>query len=364
MRLNKARYCLGAISAKSAWRIAYYRGKFSAALVQTGQRNGAMISVGLSEAQIRPYIDQITDHFGACRLSIACINSPKNVTLSGDADQIDTLEDNLKNENIFAHKIAVGVAYHSYHMQGIAQDYGLSIQNLEKGSFIANAVMISSVTGQRVEGTELCSSEYWVKNMLSPVKFSSAVGQLCGGVAKRLRKKLDRSHRDHSQVNILLEIGPHSALQGPIRDILAEIPGGANINYTSVLIRRQSSLRSVLDCCGQLHCLGYSIDLNEVNRLKDDLSKRPRPLEGLPEYSFDHSQKHWDESRVSRRYRLHHQNKLDLLGRPDPDWNPLEAKWRNVIRISEMSWVTDHMVSYRPFDKPELEVDMPRSTEK
>ena len=37
--------------------------------------------------------------------------------------------------------------------------------------------------------------------------------------------------------------------------------------------------------------------------------------------------------------------KLDLLGRPVADWNPSEAKWRNFIRVTEMPWVEDHVVS-------------------
>ena len=304
-----------------------------------------MISVGLSEAHVQPYLDQITDESGACRLAIACINSHKNVTLSGDADQIDMLAHKLASEDIFARKLIVEVAYHSYHMQAIAQDYGLSIRNLEKGSFLSDVIMISSVTGQRVDGNELCTSEYWVKNMVSPVQFSSAIRQLCIGTAKNNRKKLDGSHKNHPQVNVLLEIGPHAALQGPIRDTLAEIPGAAKFNYIPVLIRRRSSLQCLLDFCGQLHCLGYFFDLSKVNRFNTQLSNNPKPLHNLPEYPFDHSHKYWDESRISRRYRLHDQKKLDLLGRPVPDWNPLEAKWRNVIRTSEMSWVADHMVS-------------------
>lgn len=305
-----------------------------------------MISVGLSEFQVQPYVDQLAKKFSNSVLSIACINSHRNVTLSGDADQVNALELKLKSGGIFARKLVVGVAYHSSHMQVIARDYGLSIQKLEKGNPAPNAVMmVSSVTGQRVTGDDLSAPDYWVDNMVSPVRFSAAVGQLCARYTQGTRKKLDCSHRDLPLVNVLFEIGPHSALQGPIRDILSEVPGGASISYTSVLIRRQPALHSILSSLGQLFCLGYPVDLGKVNRLSKVTIKRPRLLHDLPEYPFDHSRRYWEESRVSKRLRLHHQTRLDLLGKPAPDWNPLEAKWRNFIKVSEMPWVEDHVVS-------------------
>lgn len=341
--LTATSYYLGAISAKSAWKIAYNRGAFTALLTECGLQNGAMMSVGLSEIQIRPYIDQLANLSNGRSLFVACINSHKNVTLSGDSDLIDLLKDKLKSEGIFAHKLVVGVAYHSPHMHAIARNYGLSIQDLEKGIPPANAVtMVSSITGQRVTADQLSSFQYWVDNMVSPVKFSAAVEQACAQYTRQIRKKLDCSHRDHLQVNFLLEIGPHSALKGPIRDILTQSSGGESISYASVLIRSQQSLHSMLNSLGQLHCLGYTINMDKVNLLTQ---KCPRLLHDLPEYPFDHSRRHWEESRISKNLRLHPQNKLDLLGKPVPDWNPLEARWRNFIRVSEMPWVEDHMVS-------------------
>lgn len=310
-----------------------------------------MMSVGLSEVEIQPYIDPLANQSGAPRLSVACINGPKNITLSGDAEEVDALEFKLKSEGIFARKLVVGIAYHSSHMRTIAHDYRLSIQKLEKGIAAPNApTMVSSVTGQRVTADQLCLPQYWVDNMVSPVQFSAAIEQLCAQYTRPIRKKLDCSHRQNLQVRILLEIGPHSALQGPIRDILAEIPGGADIGYASVLIRHQPSLISMFNSLGQLHCIGYSINMGKINRLSGESQKRPRLLHNLPEYPFDHSRKFWEEGRISRQLRLNDQTKLDLLGKPVPDWNPLEAKWRNFIRVSEMPWVEDHMVSSLAFN--------------
>ena len=304
-----------------------------------------MISVGLSEAEVQPYVDQLVNESSNDGISIACINSHKNVTLSGDANQINAIELKLKSEGIFVRKLVVDVAYHSPHMQAIARDYGLSVQNLEEGNPARSAVMmVSSVTGQRVTEGDLRTPDYWIDNMVSPVRFSAALGQLCARYTQAIRKKLDCSHRNRPNVNVLLEIGPHSALQGPIRDILTEVPGGESISYASVLVRHQPSLRSLLSSLGQLFCLGYPIDLDKVNRLSKETKRRPQLLHDLPEYPFDHSRRYWEESRVSKRLRLHHQARSDLLGKPVPEWNPFKAKWRNFIRVSEMPWVEEHVV--------------------
>lgn len=306
-----------------------------------------MMSVGLSEVQVQRYIHQLADEHNACGVSVACINSHKNVTLSGDVDSINALEHKLRSEGIFARKLVVNVAYHSQHMRAIAPEYGRSIQKIEKGNAAPNTViMVSSVTGQRVTEDQLRSPQYWIDNMVFPVRFSAAVQQICVQDAQKIRKKLDCSHQDHLQIKLLFELGPHAALQGPIRDILSEVSGGASIMYTSVLVRHQPPLQSILSSIGKLHCLGYSVDLDLVNRLSKASRKQPQLLHNLPEYPFDHSRSYWEESRISRRLRLHDQPKLDLLGKPVPDWNPLEAKWRNFIRVSEMPWVEDHMVSF------------------
>lgn len=340
-----AAYCLGAISAKSAWKLAYFRGVFSATKTSYNIPQGAMISVGLSEDKVLPYIQDLAQETGAPILSVACTNSPKNVTLAGQSDQIDLLAQRLKDEGVFARKLNVNMAYHSPAMTHSSQLYAQSLGKLERGAAPLHPItMISSMTGKWISEAELCSPQYWVNNMISPVKFSSAIGGLGFQAGRKLRRKLDRSHRSHLKVTFLLEIGFHSALQGPIRDILRECPGGNTVGYASTLVRGQAPLTTLVKSMAQLYCHGYNLDLDHVNRLDKD-NGNLRVLPDLPQYAFNHTKTYWEEGRVSQRLRLHPQAKLDLLGRPSADWNPLEAKWRNFIRISEMPWVEDHRIN-------------------
>ncbi|KAH2773310.1 hypothetical protein KXW10_002572 [Aspergillus fumigatus] len=337
-----AAYCAGGLSKRSALKASYYRGFLAAKLEKLSSMKGSMLAVGLSKKDTEEYINRIQDS----TLVVACINSPKSVTVSGEAEQIDTLHDLLQQDEVFSRKLMVNVAYHSSQMQKLADEYQSAMGTLEKPSCEKKKipVMLSSVTGDWVSSLELMDPAYWVRNMVSPVLFSDAVSRICSSSRKQTRK-IDRSHRYHMAINHLLEIGPHAALQGPCRDILKSINKQADIPYLSVLVRNKSAVKTALDCAGRLHCYGYPINLALVNKTAYSGTNQRHVLSNLPEYPFNHSASYWRESRKSKGYRCRRFGRLDLVGIPDPDGNPMEATWRNIIRVSEMPWVHDHKIN-------------------
>lgn len=303
-----------------------------------------MISVGLSETEVNHYLELLALQFGKCGVVVGCVNSPANVTLSGDEVQIDTLKLLLEKDLVFARKLQVDVAYHSPQMDQIASEYLQSIKGLQPGDHVDNFTMISTVTGRRLYLDEMQQSEYWVRNMTSQVKFSSALTQIFSSSAKKLKIKAEARSRGIPIINDILEVGPHSALQGPIKDTLKAL-GRRDMSYRSILIRRASAVQTLLDAAGHLRCSGYAVDLSQVNRPGKKPDDCPATLADLPEYPFDHSRSYWHESRLSKEgYRLRKHPRLDLLGTSVPDWNPLEARWRKFIRVSETPWVADHKV--------------------
>jgi len=304
-----------------------------------------MIAVGLSEEKVYHYFERVAEEIPGSSLSVACINSPNNVTVSGDEKSVDLLENKLTHNGIFARKLKVNIAYHSQFMSPIAKRYLRSITKLVEGTHPPEPItMISTVTGRWIDSHTVRTPHYWVENMLSPVKFSPAMEQLTVKSGSKIWKKLDGSHRSHSKVTFLLEVGFHSALRGPLKEIMKSPKWDTEIPYESLLVRGKSPDESLLGSIGQLFSHGYPVDLSAVNRL-NEAHESHKPLCDLPEYPFDHSQRHWKESRVAKRLRLHDQGKLDLLGKPSPDWNDLEAKWRNHLRIPDMPWIEDHQVS-------------------
>ena len=336
--LNLPSYCVGYLSQRSACKVAFYRGQCATNLIESGRHQGAMIAVGLSEEGIEPYLKGITD------VVIGCVNSPRSVTLTGNKTQIDRLTSALDRDSVFSRKLHVNIAYHSPQMSEIAADYLTLLGDLEQGDQPStSSVMISTVTGKQTNLSEVQQSTYWVDNMVSQVKFSAAVGQICYTTQKGSGKKL-RPNRATTQLTDLLEIGPHSALQGPIKEIISSASNSA-IRYASVLKRSVSDTESLLDSVGHLHCLGYPMNVCEVNQPGKKFSEGHVVLPSLPEYPFDHAREYWSESKLSKEgYRLRKHPRLDLLGSPVPDWNPLQARWRRHIRASEMPWIEDHKV--------------------
>jgi len=71
-----AAYAKGAIVRESAWEISFHRGVLSGTIPEG---KGAMLAAGLGE-EIKPYLERVTEG----KIVVACVNSPMNVTLSGD----------------------------------------------------------------------------------------------------------------------------------------------------------------------------------------------------------------------------------------------------------------------------------------
>ncbi|OJJ38044.1 hypothetical protein ASPWEDRAFT_106140 [Aspergillus wentii DTO 134E9] len=342
-----AAYCTRAISRTSAWKIAYHRGKLSGKLEKFSRTKGSMLAVALSEQDVLSYLDDLSDEVDILRLTVACINSPKSLTISGEEDQIDLLRERLDKEGVFARKLKVSVAYHSFQMHEIAGHYQRAIGSLDRDSSDANdpPEMVSSVTGTWAAPDELRRASYWVRNMVSPVLFSQAVSKLFSETTSDPIKKLDRSHRRKLPIHHLVEVGPHSVLQGPCKDILKTIKKDKTA-YLSMLVRNVSAVDTALSVVGNLYAAGYPVNLSRVNNdgeLTDQTM--PKALPDLPEYPFNHTKSYWHESHISKNHRLRKIGRVDLLGVRDDNWNPLEPRWRNIIRVSEMPWVQDHKIN-------------------
>lgn len=112
-----------------------------------------MLSVNIQESEVSGYlrgIPQLSDTHG---VNIARVNSPKNVTLSGNESDIDAIYRYMDDKGTFARKVPTGVAYHSPRMLIVADQYAKLIHDLEMGKAPTRpAIMISSATGQKDSG--------------------------------------------------------------------------------------------------------------------------------------------------------------------------------------------------------------------
>jgi acyl transferase domain-containing protein len=329
-----AAFAAGHLKQHTALAIAFYRGFMPTLCKDRGLPRGAMMAIALGQHEVTRFIAGITQG----TVVIACINSPRSITVSGDSSAIEELASRLDAEGgITYRRLFVDTAYHSKHMHAVAGEYSRSIENLDFTPDESEKVpFISSVSGQmKSSGFD---SDYWVANLESPVVFCEAI------------KTIGRQYLSNpSNVRgVIAEIGPHSALAGPVKQSLEDMQSPVpKFDYTSVLRRKADAVTSSLELIGHLFQWGVGLDFNTVFESAPGLASRfceASVLRNLPAYTWDHSVKHWHESRISSEYRHRREPYHDLLGVRIADSTSIEPRWRYMVDTVTLPWLTHHVI--------------------
>ncbi|KAI1207118.1 ketoacyl-synt-domain-containing protein [Annulohypoxylon truncatum] len=324
-----AAYATGALTLEAAMSAAYYRGQVIIDLKKNFQDvRGSMMAVGIGAAELQPFLKQIRDPFQAVA---ACENSPSSTTVSGDAEAIDQLSDMMTSKKIFNRKLFVDVAYHSPHIKLVAETYYNMIADVELRRGDDKVEFFSSLRSCKLATDEL-GPQYWVDNLTNPVRFTTALQLLC----------------QESEPDILIEIGPHAALKGPIMQTLKtlEQPASKAPAYLPTLVRGRDATETSLELAGQLFVRGYEgIDFFNINHRRSETEK-PDIIPFLYTYPWSR-QRCWYESRITRQHRLKPFSRHDLIGTLT-DWSSdLEPTWRNFIRLEELPWLREYRIHDR-----------------
>lgn len=373
-----AAYTVGALTLRQAMAAAYYRSAMAADKTlmdgSGGGPKGAMVAVGVGSEAAQELLGRITSTNG--KAVVACINSPSSVTIAGDEAAVQQAEDLAKGDGVFARRLRVDTGYHSHHMMPIAEPYRQALRNAlsdneknENEIELATSVIpegapwaepyrtalsaaleaeaqtlatqgsiafSSPVTGGRItELSQLADPEHWVGSLLKPVQFVDAFTDMVLG-------DMDESG---TSVDVILEVGPHTALGGPIKEILAEAEfEGLDVAYMGCLVRNEDSHDTLR--AAALNLLKRAFPIHQAN-LAFPWGRWPhelRVLTDLPPYPWNHNTKHWSEARVSKASRERSQAPHELLGAMEPGTNPEAACWRQVVRVAETPWLRDHVV--------------------
>lgn len=295
-----------------------------------------MMAVGLSAEVAESYLTA-TDVVG--KVVIACHNSPSLVTLSGDAESIEIVKSKLDAAGVFARPVKTnGKAYHSHHMAPVVDSYEkLMLQakaGRKMGRPLNNATrMVSSVTNTVIPEGGTLDHTYWSANLRKPVLFNQAIQTVLKS--------------EEFKVDFIIEIGPHSALAGPIKQIKAELEV-ERLDYTPTLLRNKDCAAQILRVAGDLFLRGYPVDMEKVcHAYMGDFRTSAKPLKGrvivdLPTYQWNYTRSLWAESRSSREQRLPKFPRHDVLGQVVIGGSHAEPTWRNVLRIRDLPWLKHH----------------------
>ncbi|MBH8553202.1 SDR family NAD(P)-dependent oxidoreductase [Nostocaceae cyanobacterium CENA357] len=231
-----------------------------ARLMQASPQDGAMVNVFASEvrvlAAIQPYANQV---------SIAAINGPESVVISGQHQAVAAAVSTLQSEGVNSVKLNVSHAFHSPLMEPVLAEFERIASEVSFSS--PNIKLISNVTGTLVT-TEIANAEYWLRHLRQSVRFAAGMETL-----------------EQQGCEIFLEVGPKPTLLGMGRKCIPEKIGV----WLPSLRPGQSDWQQLLQSLQELYLRGASINWSGFDQ------DYPRRRLVLPNYPFQR-QRYWVET--------------------------------------------------------------------
>ncbi|HWO61313.1 MAG TPA: SDR family NAD(P)-dependent oxidoreductase [Umezawaea sp.] len=253
-----AAYVAGALTLDDAALIVCARAKAWLSL----KGKGAMLAVSLPADEVHRQLAPWGE-----RLSVAAVNGPTAVTVSGDTDAANELFAVLKEKDVRVRMVrgAIG-AGHSAQVDSLREVLRPQLASVAPRS---GAIPFhSTVTGLALDTAEL-DGEYWFRNLRQTVLFEPTVHGL-----------VEQGH------HVFLEISPHPILTSMVREIADH--AGVDAVVGATLRRGSGGLERMLLSAADLHVLGVHVDWAAVH---GDVLAGARPTD-LPTYPFQR-QRFW-----------------------------------------------------------------------
>lgn len=289
------------------------------------------MAIAMSETSVHELLNSSENLEIRRNVTVGCIKSPVNVTLTGRLQCLNELKMILDSRGIFARILETQVAYHSITMETIASEYEASLGQLLDNSAALPShpwpVMYSSVTASPLSTHDLLEARYWVRNLLQPVQFSQAAWRLCTYLK-------ECQTMSESAIDYLIEVGPHAALRRLVHEIFHSDLTFMRFEYGSMLKQGYDAVETCLELMGQLLSRGFELNYQAINEPECD-AHQMQALVDLPSYPFNHEHSFWIESRLSKNFRFQRHPRHELLGLLDLDLNGDQRVWRNVLKLSE-----------------------------
>jgi len=257
----------GVFSLEDALRLIAARGRLMGQL----PRDGSMLAVMADAARVAAFIAPWSHE-----VSIAAVNGPSNVVVSGRTAAIEAIEARLREQDLRSVRLKVSHAFHSPLMQPMLAEFARLAETVRYQA--PRIELISNLNG-RAAGAEIAGAAYWVEHVRAAVQFAPAVQTLLSG-----------------GIEVFLEIGPHPTLLGLGQGCVAPQTG----LWLPSLRRGRGDWAQLLDSLARLHLRGVPIDWAAFD------AGRARRRVVLPRYPFQR-ERYWapdDFARAAPRGRL------------------------------------------------------------
>lgn len=217
---------VGCISLDDALKLVYHRGRLMGMMP-----NGAMLLVRSTQGELTPLLlDSI---------SVCAFNAHDNIVIGGTAEDIEQQVLILNANNIDHIRLRVSHAYHTPMMNNVLEAYSEILSDVIFKPF--NTRIFSTYTGGLVTPELFCSKQYWLDQIVSPVKFLDAVLQV----------------PDYISNPTFIEVGPGNGLSSFIKKIFKQ--------HASTVNLLQKSSGSIYEARALLCAKGLVFDLPEAH---------------------------------------------------------------------------------------------------
>ena len=220
-----AAYAAGVLSLADACRLVAARAR----LMQALPGGGAMTAIAATEAEVADAVQ------GVAGVSVAAVNGPSSVVISGDAGAVEQVCERFRARGIRVKALRVSHAFHSHRMDPVLDELGQVAAGLE---FTAPRVpWACAVTGDLVTGPE---PGYWPRQAREPVRFADAVAALAA-----------------QDVSVFVEIGPDGTLSALGPAVLGEDAGAV---FVPLLRSGQPAPAALTTALARAHVHGIAVD--------------------------------------------------------------------------------------------------------
>ncbi|HEV2636979.1 MAG TPA: type I polyketide synthase [Actinocrinis sp.] len=220
----------GGLSLADGAKVVARRSRAIGALAGRGGMVALTLAAEAAEAQIAPW---------AGRISVAAVNSPAAVVVSGDPDALTELVAQCADRGVRATRVAVDYASHSAQVEEIRTDLLSALADLAPRT--GSIPLFSTLTGDWLDMAEM-DADYWYRNLRGTVRFDAAIREL--------------ARQGHS---VFVEASPHPVLTVPVQDTV-ESAGMHDAVVTGTLRRDEGGLRRALTSAAELWVRGVAVD--------------------------------------------------------------------------------------------------------
>jgi acyl transferase domain-containing protein len=293
----------GVLSLEDALRLIAARARLMWALPGGGAMTAVLAPEDRVRGRLAPYSRNV---------SIAAVNAPDSVVISGDGGAVRALAAELQQDGIVCRPLAVSHAFHSPLMEPMLDEFEQVARSVRFAP--PQLGLVSNLTGAVVEDDEI-GPQYWRRHVREAVRFAAGMKAL-----------------QEQGCSIFIEIGPTPTLLALGRRCVTE---GGMLWLPS--LRRDQEWRELLSSVARLYARGIDLDWRGFD------GPYSRRKVALPTYPFQR-QRYWIEAEAETNDGLATSAAHPLLG-SRTDTATGDVLYQADLALDSTAFVADHVIA-------------------